>query len=57
MINLKHRLELLEAKNGFQLKFLIKEDNESNEDCISRHEFKDSSRINLIIMTDTDARL
>ena len=57
MINLKHRLELLETKNGSQMKFLIKEDDESDEDCINRSEYKDSSRINLIIITEMDARL
>ena len=57
MINLKHRLELLETKNGSQMKFLIKEDDESDEDCINRSEYKDSSRINLIVITEMDARL
>ena len=57
MVNFKHRLDLLEAKNGFQLKFLIKEDDESDEECINRSEYKDSSRTNLIVMTETDARL
>jgi len=57
MINLKHRLEQLEAKNGSEIKFLIREDDESDEDCINRSQYKDSSRINLIVISETDARL
>ena len=57
MINLKHRLELLETKNGSQIKFLIRQDDESDEDCINRSAYKNSSRINLIVISDTDARL
>ena len=57
MINLKHRLEQLETKNGSQMKFLIKEDDESDEDCINRSIYKDLPRINLIVLTETDARL
>ena len=57
MISLKHRLEQLETKNGSQMKFLIKEDDESDEDCINRFIYEDLSRINLIMLTETDARL
>ena len=57
MINLKHRLKLLKTKNGSQMKFLIKEHDESDEDCINRHIYKDLSRINLKVLTETDARL
>ena len=57
MINLKHRLDLLEAKNGAHMKILIKEDDESDEDCINRFEYKNSSRINLIVISEIDARL
>ena len=57
MINLKHRLELLETKNGSKMKFLIREDDESDEDCINRSIYKDSTKINLIVISETDARL
>ena len=57
MINLKHRLELLENKNGSQIRILLRRDDESDEDCINRSEYKDSSRINLIVITEMDARL
>lgn len=57
MVNLKHRLEQLEAKNGLGIKFLIRKDDESDEDCINRSEYKDSLKINLIIISETDARL
>ena len=57
MANLKHRLELLEAIKGSQLKILLRRDDESDEDCINRSEYKDSSRINLIVISETDARL
>ena len=57
MANLKHRLELLEAIKGSQLKILLRRDDESDEDCINRSEYKDSSRINLIVINETDARL
>lgn len=57
MANLKHRLELLEAIKGSQLKILLRRDDESDEDCINRSEYKDSSRINLIVITEMDARL
>ena len=57
MINLIHRLELLETKNGSQIKFLIRQDDESDEDCINRSIYKYSSRINLIVISETDARL
>ena len=48
---------LVTAKNGSQMKFLIREDDESDEDCIYRSEYKDSSRINLIVISKFDARL
>ena len=57
MINLKNRLEQLEGKSGSEIKFLIREDDESDEDCINRSQYKDSSRINLIVISETDARL
>ena len=48
---------LIAAKNGSQMRILIREDDESDEDCINRFEYKDSSRINLIVISETDARL
>ena len=57
MANLKHRLELLETKNGSQMKFLIREDDESDEECINRSEYKNWPRIDLIVINDMDARL
>lgn len=48
---------LVAAKNGSQMKILIRGDDESDEDCINRSEFKDSSRINLIVISETDAWL
>ena len=57
MANLKHRLKLLEVKNGSQIKFLIKGDDESDEECINRSEYKNSPRINLIVFNETDTRL
>ena len=57
MVNLKYRLNLLEAKNGSQMKFLIREDDESDEDCINRSIYKVSSRTNLIVIRELDARL
>lgn len=48
---------LLTAKNGSQMKILIREDDESDEDCINRYQYKDSLRINLIVISETDARL
>ena len=57
MINLKHRLELLEAIKGSQLNILLRRGDESDEECINRSEYKNSPRINLIIISETDARL
>ena len=57
MTKLKYRLEILEAGNRSQMKFLIREDDESDEDCINRSEYKDSSRINLIVINELNARL
>ena len=48
---------LIAAKNSSQMKILIKEDDESDEDCINRSEYKDSSKINLIFISELDARL
>ena len=48
---------LLTAKIGSQIKILIRDDDESDEDCINRSKNKDSSRINLIVISETDARL
>ena len=57
MINLKHRLKLLKTINGSQMKFLIRLDDESDEDCINRSIYKYPSRINLIVISESDARL
>ena len=57
MVNLKHRLELLEAIKGSQLNILLRRGDESDEECINRSEYKNSPRINLIIISETDARL
>ena len=52
------KLEVLQAaKNGSQMRILIREDDESDEDCINRSEYKDSSKINLIFISELDARL
>lgn len=48
---------LLVAKSGSRMKILIREDDESDEDCINRSEYKDSPSINLIVISETDARL
>ena len=48
---------LIAAKNGSQMRILIREDDESDEDCINRSEYKNSPRINLIVISETDARL
>lgn len=48
---------LLTAKNGSQIKILIRGDDESDEDCINRSIYKDSSKINLIVISELDARL
>jgi hypothetical protein len=48
---------LIAAKNGTEMKILIREEDESDENCINRSQYKDSSRINLIVISKTDARL
>ena len=48
---------LIAAKNGSQMRIFIREDDESDEDCINRSEYKDSSRFNLIVISELDARL
>ena len=48
---------LLTAKIGSQIRILIRGDDESDEDCINRYKYKDSSRTNLIVISELDARL
>ena len=48
---------LIAAKNGSQMRILIREDDESDEDCINRSIYKVSSRTNLIDIRELDARL
>ncbi len=48
---------LLNAKNGSHMKILIRKADETDEECINRFKYKDSSRFNLIVISDMDARL
>lgn len=48
---------LIAAKSGAQMKILTREDDESDEDCINRSQFKDWPQSRLLVLSKTDERL
>lgn len=60
-MNTNARVKQLEAlmacKNGAEIKVLIRGNNESDMDCISRFGLQDYPQNNILVFSETDVRL